>query len=76
MNLPLTHINCLGIHFPVARTFVTQKNCFRIIREIMSGLIVVRQGHCYTHLAMGGSNLAWATKGTFLKMLTANSNTN
>ena len=31
VNVPMTHINCLGNNFPIARTFVTQKNCFRII---------------------------------------------
>ena len=40
VNLPITHINCLGINFPITRTFVTQKNCFRIICVIISGLIV------------------------------------
>ena len=45
MNALITHINFLGIDFPIARTSqpvtsVTQKNCFRIICVIISGLIV------------------------------------
>ena len=31
VNVPITHINCLGIHFPNAPTPVSQKNCFHII---------------------------------------------
>ena len=30
MNAPITHINCLGINFPIARTSVTQ----RIVSEL------------------------------------------
>ena len=30
VNAPITHINCLGINFPIARTSVTQKTCFPI----------------------------------------------
>ena len=41
MNAPIAHINCLGINFPIARTSVTQTNCFRIICVIISGLIVL-----------------------------------
>ena len=37
VNAPITHINCLGIDFPITRTSVTQKNCFRIICVIISG---------------------------------------
>ena len=44
MNAPITHINCLGINFPIARASVTQKNCFRIICVIISGLIVIDLG--------------------------------
>ena len=40
VEVSITHIYCLGINFPIARTFVTQKNCFRIICVIISGLIV------------------------------------
>ena len=40
VNAPITHINCLGITFPITHTAVTQKNCFRIICVIISGLIV------------------------------------
>ena len=40
MNASITHIKCLGTNFPIARTSVTQKKCFRIICVIMSGLIV------------------------------------
>ena len=39
-NMPITHVNCLGINFPIARTSVTQNNCFRVICVIISGLIV------------------------------------
>ena len=41
VNLPVTHINCRGINFPIAHTFVTQKNCFRIIYVIILGLMAV-----------------------------------
>ena len=41
MNAPITNINCLGNNFPIARTSVAQKNCFRIICVMISGLIVV-----------------------------------
>ena len=37
VNVPITHINCLGINFPIAHTSATQKNCFRIICVILSG---------------------------------------
>ena len=37
VNAPITHMNCLGINFPIAHTSVTQKNCFRIICVIISG---------------------------------------
>ena len=40
MNAPITHINRLGTKFPIARTSVTQRNSFRIICVIISGLIV------------------------------------
>ena len=30
MNAPMTHINCRGIDFPIAPTFVTQKTCFML----------------------------------------------
>ena len=40
VKAPITHINCLGINFPITHTSVTQKNCFRIICVIISGLIV------------------------------------
>ena len=40
MNSPITHMNCLGINFPIARTSVTQKKRFRIICVISSGRIV------------------------------------
>ena len=39
MDVLITHINCLGSNFPIARTFVTQKSSFRIICVIISGLI-------------------------------------
>ena len=52
VDVLITHMNCLGINFPTTRTFVTQKNCFRIISVIISGLIVIvyhsLQNH-YTH---------------------------
>ena len=43
MNAPITPINCLGMNFPIAHTHtsVTEKNCFRIICVIASGLIVL-----------------------------------
>ena len=41
VNPPTTHIDLLTINFPIARTSVTQKNCFRIICVIIPGLIVV-----------------------------------
>ena len=28
MNAPITHINCLGINFPITRTSVIQKELF------------------------------------------------
>ena len=35
MNAPITHINCLGVHFSIARTHIythlLHKNCFRIL---------------------------------------------
>ena len=34
------HKNSLKIHFPTTRTSVTQKNCFRTICVIISGLMV------------------------------------
>ena len=40
VQVPITHINCLRINFPITHTSVTQKNCFRIICVIISGLIV------------------------------------
>ena len=40
VNAPITHIDCLGIKFPIARTSVAQENCFRSIYVIISGLIV------------------------------------
>ena len=40
VNTPITHINCLEINFPIACTSVTQKNRFRTIYVIVSGLIV------------------------------------
>ena len=40
VNAPITHTNCLGVNFPIARTSVTQKNCFQIICVIISGPIV------------------------------------
>ena len=43
VHVPITHINCLGIDLPIARTFVTKK-CLRIICEIISGLIVLQLG--------------------------------
>ena len=46
MNAPITHINCLGIDFPITHTSVTQKNCFRIISVIISGLIVSTVPKC------------------------------
>ena len=42
LKAPITHINWLGINFPIARTSVTQKNCFRIICVIISGRIVLK----------------------------------
>ena len=39
MHVPITHINCLGIISPIAHICYTQKNCFRIICVIISGLI-------------------------------------
>ena len=44
VSAPIAHFNCLGIDFPITRTFVTQKKCFRIICVIISGLIVIV--HC------------------------------
>ena len=41
VNAPITHINCLGINFPITHTSVTQKNCSEIVCVIISGLIVV-----------------------------------
>ena len=41
VNVPIAHINCLGMNFPITHTSVTQKNCFRIICVIISGLIVI-----------------------------------
>ena len=40
VNAPITQVNCLGIDFPITRTSVTRKNCFRIICVIISGLMV------------------------------------
>ena len=40
VNVLITHINCLGMNFPIARTFGTQKGCFRILCVIISVLIV------------------------------------
>ena len=40
LSMPITQKNSLGINFPITHTSVTQKNCFRIICAIMSGLIV------------------------------------
>ena len=42
MNVPITHINSLGMNFPITSTFVTQNNGFRMICVIVSGLIVQR----------------------------------
>ena len=38
--MPITQKSSLGINFPITHTSVTQKNCFRIICVIISGLIV------------------------------------
>ena len=56
VNAPITHINCLGINFPITCTSITQKNHFRIICVIISGLIVVAISECETVLSEG--NLA------------------
>ena len=40
VSAPITHSNCPGTNFPIARTCVTQKNSFRIICVIISGIIV------------------------------------
>ena len=55
MNAPIAHIYGMGIHFPVAHTSVTQKNCFRIICVIISALIVKRmaQQHSSHTIAAG-----------------------
>ena len=43
MDVPITHINCLGINLPITHTSTSliQKNCFRIICVIISGLIAM-----------------------------------
>ena len=48
VHVPITHMNCLGINFPITHTSVTQKNCFRIICVIISGLIAMAPTLRYT----------------------------
>ena len=45
--MPITQKNSLGINFPITHTHtsVTQKNCFRTICVIISGLIVSKIAH-------------------------------
>ena len=39
MNARITHIDCLGIHFPITHTSVTKTKCFGIICVFAAGLI-------------------------------------
>ena len=40
-NASITHINCLGMNFPITHTSLTQKNCFWI--TVLSQIVTYRQ---------------------------------
>ena len=80
VNAPITHITCLGIYLPVARTSVTQKNCFWTIFEIIWGLIanlpgaVLQKRYFKNFRGMGSQDPPVLKTGTESKFATGRKN--
>ena len=68
VKAPITHIDCLGINVPIARTSVTQKNCFRILCVIIWGPIALSKQYS-THFLIPSDQKTLPTRNQKLTCL-------